>query len=620
MLAGLRKHSRSVIIYVLFGIIIIVFVFTFNMGSTDMGCPGQGQRVSDSSLAQVGTTVVDGSMLAMGLALTADAPPPTAGMDPKAFQAEMVYRSTRFARLRGEAKYSPYIPDPRMVSELKVRKVADDLTETLLVSDEAEKLGLRPSPDEIRGRIVADFTDPSTGQFRKKSYENYVRYGLRTSLGRFEDFVGREILRERMIDLVTAGVSVSDREARYIAARRKATRSYDYLEVDPQLLAGALKPTAEEAATWVATNEDVAKKWFEDHKAEYQKDEAYDYQLIRLSAPSRRVMASIEDAEQQAGLRQVRTDARNRADEAAAAIKDKTGDALVAAFTEQATKLSDDSLTKERGGRVEAALPASAVASLTDPAVAAALQRLQPRTASGVIEGDSGFFLVLLQGIQPRQERTFEQVKDDVAATMIARERAKTQVNQVANDVLARVQADPGRSLAEIAAEANAPFAPATPVQVGETGAVPAMPASLSALADFTPGAVPGLGESPELASALEALTPEKPVAAKVFPLAGTDRLVVLHLKAATPVADPTADEIEAAKAEFLPLKKQGYWREWYNTLKSKAAAEGKLVEKEALQAMVRDEARAREEAMMQKITGGKGPKARPVAPANDAP
>ncbi len=616
MLAGLRKHSRSVIIYVLFGIIIVVFVFTFNMGSTDVGCGGKTQRVSDSSLAQVGKTVVDGSMLAMGMALTADAPSLSSGMDPKAFQAEMVYRSTRFARLRGEPKYAPYVPDPRMVSDLKVRKVADDLAETLLVSDEAETLGLRPSPDEIRARIVGDFTDPSNGQFRKKSYENYVRYGLRTSLGRFEEFVGREILREKMIDLVTAGVSVSDREARYVASKRKATRTYDYLEVDPQALADALKPSAEQAASWLVANEEPAKKYFEEHKAEYQRDEAFDYQLIRVSAPSRRVMASIEDPEQQAGLKQAREDAKQRAAGIAAELQGKTGDALVATFSDAATKSSDDSLTKERGGRVEAPLPAQAVASLTDPAVAAALARLQPRTASGVIEGDSAFFLVLLQGVQPKQERTFDAVKGELAATMIARDRAKSRAEQVANDVLARVQADSSKALADVAAEANAAFAPATPVQVGETGAVPAMPSSLSGIADYSPGALPGLGESPELAKAAEALTLEKPVAAKVFALPGANRLVVLRLKGATPAGEPSADEIAAAKAEFLPLKKQGYWREWCNSLKAKAAADGRFVEKEALQAMIRDEARTREESLMQKITGGKGAKARPPVPA----
>ena len=618
MLAGLRKHSRSVIIYVLFGIIIVVFVFTFNMGSTDVGCGGKGQQVSDTSLAQVGKTVVDGSMIGMGLALTADAPPPSTGMDPKAFQAEMVYRSTRFARLRGDSKYAPYIPDPRMVSELKVRKVADDLAETLLVSDEAETLGLRASADEIRSRIVGDFTDPSNGQFRKKSYENYVRYGLRTSLGRFEEFVGREVLREKMIDLVTAGVSVSDREARYVASQRKASRSYDYVEVEPQILALALKPTPAQAAAWLVTNADLAKKFFEDHKAEYQRDEAFDYHLIRLSAPSRRITASIDDPEQQASFKAARDDARKRANEVAAVLKDKSGDALVAAFTEQVAKVSDDSLTKDRGGRVEAPLPATAVVSLTDPAVASALSRMQPRTVSGVIEGDAGFFLVLLQGVQPKQERDFDSVKVEVAATMIARDGAKTRAESLANDVLARLQADPAKLLADIAAEANAAFAPATPVQVGETGAVPAMPASLSGLADYAPDSLPGLGESPELARAAAALTSDHLVAPKVFVVPGADRLVVLRLKATTPAGEPSADEIAAAKVEFLSLKKQGYWREWYNALKSKAVADGRFVEKESLQAMVRDEARAREEALIQKITGGKGAKAKPQVPAND--
>ncbi len=618
MLAGLRKHSRSVIIYVLFGIIIVVFVFTFNMGSTDIGCPGQGARVSDSSLVQVGPHVVDGSMLAMGMALSADAPPPSLGLDYKAYQAEMVYRSTRFARLRGDMKYSPYIPDPRSVSELKVRKVADDLAETLLVSDEAERQGLRASPDEIRARIVADFTDPSTRQFRKKSYENYVRYSLRTSLARFEDFVGREILREKMIDLVTAGVTVSDREARYVASQRKASRTYDYLEVDPTVLVDVLKPAPQETATWLAANTDAAKKYFDDHKVDYQRDEAYDYSLIRVNAPSRRIMASIDDPEMQANLKKARDEAKQKANEIAAALKDKNGDALIAAFAEKATAGSDDPVTKDRGGRVEAALPAQAIASLADPAVAAQIPRLVPRTLSGVIEGDQGFFLAILHGIQPKEERSFEQVAEQVAATMIGRERAKERAAALANDVLARMQADVAKPLADIAAEVNAATPGATPVQFGETGAIPQVPASLAALADYAPGTLPGLGESPDLAKAVEALTPEKPVTAQAFPVTGTDRQVVVRLKAASAAEAPSAEEIEAARAEFLPLKKQGYWREWYNGLRNKAIAEGRLVEKEPLQAMIRDEAKAREDAMMQQLTGGKGPKAKPAAPAND--
>jgi peptidyl-prolyl cis-trans isomerase D len=617
MLAGLRKHSRSVVIYVLFGIIIVVFVFTFNMGSADVGCPGSGKRVSDGLLAQVGNVPVDGSLMAMGLALTADPPAPSAGFDPKAFQAEMMYRSSRFARLRGDPKYGMFIADPRQVPDLKTRKVADDLTETLLVSQAAEKAGLRASPEEIKARILKEFTDPSTNQFRKKSYENYVRYGLRTSLGRFEEFVGREILREKMIDLVTAGVAMSDREAKYVAARRKASRSYEYLEVDPQALAEALAPTPAEVTAWLATHGEDAKKWFDAHAAEYKRPEAYDYHVISVQGPSRRILAQVEAGEQRTGLETARAEAKARAQEAEKAVQGLKGDDLVKAFEAAAARYSDDSLTKGRGGRVEAPLPAQSVAALTDPAVAAALQRLQPRTASGIVEGDNGFYLVLLQGVQPAQERTYDQVKDEVAAQILSGERAKAKVDAVAADVLARVQAGAGRSLADIAAEANVPYAPATPVQVGETGAVAALPGTLSGLATFTPGQVPGLGDDPALVSALEALTLDKPVVDKAFPVAG-DRRAVIRLKAAAAMAEATPEEVEAARAEFLPLKKQGLYREWYNGLRSQAAAAGTLAEKEPLQAMIRDEARAREEALTAKLNPKNGKAPVPPAPEDE--
>jgi len=605
MLAELRKQSRSVIIYVLFGIIIVVFVFTFNMSSADVGCGGTGSRVSQSTLARVGDQEVDGSLMAMALALSADPPPPAMGFDPKTFQAEMLYRTTRFFRLRGDDRYRLYQPDPRQVPDLKSRKVADDLFETLLVSQEAEQMGLRASPEEIRSRIVAEFTDPSTGQFRKKSYENYVRYSLRTSLGRFEEFVGREILREKMIDLVTAGVAVSDREARYLASRRQESRSYEFLEVDPQALAEALKPSAEETAAWLASHEDRVKSHFEEHQAEYRQPEAFDFHLIRVSAPSRRVMGAVEDPEQRGNLEKARTEAQGRAREIEKRLQGLTGEALVEAFAAQARQFSDDSLTRERGGRVEAALPAQSVAALTDVAVASALARMQPRTASGVIEGDNGFYLVLLQGIQPARERPYEEVRGEIAARMAAEEKAQARIEETANRMLQLAARDPQAPLARAAEELNAPFSPANPVQLGETGPVPGLPTSLQGLVSANPKAIPGLGESEALVQALQALTPERPLAGQVFALDG-GRRVVVRLKEAKAAGEPTAEEIEAARQEWLPVKRQGTWRAFVDGLRAKAAAAGRLVEKDALQAMIRDEARAREEALMQRLRPSK--------------
>lgn len=600
MLGALRKYSQSVIIYVLFGIIIVVFVFTFNMGSQDVGCAGKSSASSETVLAKVGDVEVDPSMLHMGLALSVDPPGPGSEMDPKAFQAELAYRTTRFARFRGDPKFQMYYPAP--VSTLKARKVMDDLEETLLVSEEAMKNGLRVAPEEVRDRIVADFTDGTSGQFRKKAYEDYVRYGLRTSLARFEDFVRREILREKMIGLVTANVDVSDRELRYTATSRKAQRTYEYLEVNPTALAEALKPTPEQVAAFLKDKEADARKSFDEHKAEWQIEPGFDFRVAKFQGASRRILALVQDAEQRKGLEQSRNEAKKRAEEAAKSLQGKSGADLVAAF-ETVVKASDDAEElKAVGGKVQKPLPPKDIESQFDGALVGALAKMKAGEASGVLEADDGFYVVLSEGQTPGQERTFDQVKDLVAAKLVAQQLSAAEAARVAADAQARVAANPGKALADIAAEVNAAFAPGAPVKTGETGPVGGLPQNLMGLRDWNANAVPGIGESPELATALRALTPEKPAAAQPFAVGGSQ--YVVRLKAGAAATEVTDADLATVREELLPLKRQAFWREWYASLKARYVGKEQLVERQGFQAMVQEEARARDEAMQQRLKG----------------
>lgn len=597
MLGTLRKHSRSVIIYVLFAIIIVVFVFTFNVSGPEAGCSGDGGGAK-AALVTVGDTKMDASDLFMGLALTADPPAPGLANDPRAFQAELIYRSTRFARLRGDPKYRAYIPDPTRVSMIKVRKVMDDLEETWLVSEAARAQGLRAGVGEVRDRIIPDFTD-SEGVFKKRRYENWVRWGLKTSLGRFEDFVKRELLREKMITLVTSNVTVSDREARLAAKLRKEKREYEWVEVNPSLLAGAIRPTAQETGAFLAESGDEASKYFEDHKAEYQVEPAFDFHLAKFSAASRRIMASIEDPEQRKTLESSWTAAKERADKAAGRLVGLGGAELLTAFEALAREVSDDSRTRDRGGRVEAPVPLSALAAM-EPALFTALNGLESGKASEIVTGDDGYYLLFLDGKTPGEERTFEQVKDRVAGQLIAQKKAGKTATVVADSVLASALANPSRRLTDVATEANLPYAPESPIKYGSTGEIPSMPTTLSGLAGWSPSAIPGLGESEELAAALMDLTPDKPVSGKVFQLPGADARYVVRLKSATPAGEPEDGEIAAARDDLLPVKRQAYYRDWYKTLRNQAASEGRFTEHEALAALVREEMRTHEEALKQ--------------------
>ncbi len=612
MLGTLRKHSQSVIIYVLFGIIIVVFIFTFNMGAGDSGCGQSGSSTPKTELVSIDGQAVDTSMLYMGLALTLDPPPPGRMLDPRTFQEEMMYRSTRFFRFRGDPAYMLYNPDPREVSDVKVRKVVDDLTETLLVSEAALEMGLRVAPDEIRDRILREFTDPSTGKFRKESYQNFVRYGLRSSMGRFEEFVRREILREKMIGLITAPVIVTEREAREAAVRSGTTRSYEFIEVAPSMLAKALKPTAQEAAAWLVDNETAARKHFDENEAAYQVAQGFDFHVIKYAAASRRIVATIEDADTRKALSASRIEARERATSAAAELAAKPAANKLAAFEALARSGSDESNTRERGGRFETALEAASVAALLDPAVASVLVGMQAGAMSDVIEGDAGYFLVYLDGVRPPQVRTFDDVKASIAQEMIARQRADAGADAVAADVMARAKAGPGQPLAEIAAQVNAPFAPENPVRIGETGAMPEMPGTLSGLATWSPDEIPGIGQDADLAAALGKLTLEHPVLDGVRRGPTGDSRYVIRLKDATVAGDVTPEAIARVRSELLPLRRQAVYHDWYGALKTKAAADRRLVERESLARMVEEELRTRQEAVEVR-SGSSAPVPEPV-------
>ncbi|HQC44385.1 MAG TPA: peptidylprolyl isomerase [Myxococcota bacterium] len=603
MLGLLRKYSQSVIIYVLFGIIIIVFVFTFNMGGAgDSGC-GQAGSSPASVLVELDGQNIDSSLLYMGLALTLDPPSPAKMFSPAGYQEEMMYRSTRFFRFKGEPGFMLYNQDPRQVASVKVRKVADDLIETILVSEVAQANGLRATPDEIRARVLKEFTDPSTGKFRKDSYQNFVRYGLRTTLGRFEDFVRREILRERMIEMITAPVVVTEREATEAAIRASNTRSYRYLEISPTLLAEAMQPTLAEAQEWLANNEAAAKKFFEDNEASYQIQTGYDISMLKKSAASKRMMAAFEDPETRQAMAAGRADAKLAAEALLAELEGAATGDRAATFERLAKASSDDSSTKDNGGRYQTALELATISALLDPAVANAISQMAPNEMTKVIEGDSGYYIVYLHGIRPAQARGFDDVKNSIALELLALERAKGKADSVANDALAKVQANAEMPMAEIAAQINSQFAPHNPVRFGETGDMPDMPTGLTTLVSWNPDDIPGIGNNPELAKKIRTLTIEKPVLPDIERVG--DSQFIIRLESAVVPSGPDAEAIAKVKEELLPLKRQAVYHEWYAALKAKAAKDGNLVEKATLSKIVEEEVRARNEAIQSLISKG---------------
>jgi peptidyl-prolyl cis-trans isomerase D len=137
---------------------------------------------------------------------------------------------------------------------------ADGLVERELLVSEADRIGVRATPDEVDneilagfihvsvpsdnpymagnlrgvqdGKIYAGFKDQKTKQFDYKVYERSIRMMTGKSATEFKEEQERELVAAKMRDMVRAPIRVSDSEAleRYVAEKSSARVAYVPIE------------------------------------------------------------------------------------------------------------------------------------------------------------------------------------------------------------------------------------------------------------------------------------------------------------------------------------------------------------------------------------------------------
>lgn len=137
------------------------------------------------------------------------------------------------------------------------QRLLDGLIRDRVTTQEATRLGLGVSDDELRARIREIFTEG--GQF--VGGERYAkaaaeRYG---SVARFERDLRDEIASKKLRDFVTAGVQVSPAFVEEQFKRQGATFDVVYVPVTPDKLTAQIKPT-----------DDDLKQYYEQHKTDYR--------------------------------------------------------------------------------------------------------------------------------------------------------------------------------------------------------------------------------------------------------------------------------------------------------------------------------------------------------------
>lgn len=380
---------------------------------------------------------------------------------------EPIARDTfRAIRLRPEneqraAQFEGQGLDRRTARQFIDRQVLDSLIQTQILAQEAHRVGLRVTDEELKDAICL----PAREAGVPCSAEVGQRLARSSGFASERDFTEayrRELLVLKLRSLMTSPIRVSAAAAREQLRRAQTNLRLNYVRIQNDVYAPLEDPTDEEIATFIDERDARLREAYDARRAEFQADEE-----IR----ARQILFSGENAKQ-------------RAQEALEKLEGG------ADFVVLATEVSDDLATKSLGGDL-GFFPRGRMRPEIDQAVFdAELSKL-----IGPIETDEGFHILRVDERRPAKDLSFEEAAPQLAEEMIQQDKARAKASEVAEAMSAAIAA--GESF-DAAADAQGLSVLATSTFAGSSRLVPGL-------------AAPGLRD------AAVGLTLEDPTPATVF-------------------------------------------------------------------------------------------------------
>jgi peptidyl-prolyl cis-trans isomerase D len=394
MLEAMRRNSRNVVIYVLFGIIIAVFIINFGPGSR--GCtPGAG---SQYAAKVAGSTVTE--------------------------------QDFRFAYIAlGGTQFPAALAKERRLKEF----VMDKLIERELLAQEAEKLGFQVSSKEVEdmiaeGRMLVmgvprrvDSYVFKDGKFDYDRFKMVSQNQLGVSVVRFIEIERRELLADKVRELMKVGTKVSPEEVKADFEGKGLQVNLEYVRYTARRFEDDAEATPAEIDAYVKAHADELKKQYEDR--------AFLYKKLDKQARLRHIIVEVvKDAPAPAV-----DAAKKKIDAAAAKVK-----AAPASFAEVARATTTEERTKHRGGLI-----GWRKKGFTGFSDALDAKVFGAGTKKGDIIGpertDRGFELVLVEGFR-EGDVPLAEAEREIAEEQVHQDRARKRARAEADALLARVQ------------------------------------------------------------------------------------------------------------------------------------------------------------------------------------
>ncbi len=412
------------------------------------------------------------------------------------------------------------------------QRAAEQLITRRALLSEAERMGLRVTPEEIRedlqhGRYAATFF-PGGKFIGETEYEDMLARANLTP-AKFEESVGHDLLLTKLQALISGSASVSDAEIHEQFIKQNTKVKFDYAVLKQDDIKKGLHPTTEELKAYydshkttyansipekrqvkyavidvnkaeasVEVTPDDLRRYYDDHRDQYRVPEQVKVSHILIKTP----LPGSDGKVDEKGV----AEAQRRAEDLLKQVKSGAN------FEELAKKYSEDPGSAKQGGSLGWIGRGQTVPEFEKTAFS-----LPKGQISDLIKSSYGFHIIRIDDKQEAHMKSLDEVKSEIEP-ILKHQKAQQAAQKKADDLLAQAR---NKSLDAAAAAQG----------------VPAITSDFFSRRDM----LPGLGPAPQFMDAVFAAQEKSPP----DEASSSQGIVVYQLLATRPAATPTFDEIK---------------------------------------------------------------------------
>jgi len=355
-----------------------------------------------------------------------------------------------------------------MFKQVYVKQVLDTMIFQRALEFEADRLGLRVTPEEQTERIKELLPEAWSGStWLRDRYPSEVEAKYNMSVDQFESVLKDEMLVEKFHDMVTDGITVTPHEVAQEFMWRNDKAKIDYAVIKPSDLASTIHPSDAELAAFFAKN-----------SSRYQIPERRSARYALLDLSRLRASTQINDdtlrayynqhvdeykVENRVHVEHILFKTIGKTDAETAEIRQKAEDVLKQAkhganFEDLAKKYSEDDATKPKGGDLGWIVDGQTVPEFQQAAFSVPKGQI-----SDLVKTQYGFHIIKVLDRETAHTKSFEEVRDSILQPVLD-QKVNEEANDISNQLAAAVRQSDRQPLDDVAKKFN--------LTVGETPAV----------------------------------------------------------------------------------------------------------------------------------------------------